>query len=184
MCFYANAFLPSITEDTLQLPEELSGLVITIGTRIQEDFKTKFGDQDGVFLVFDDGHCLCQYQDWLEFHLILEKIRLANAINEISVLLYWSDRRYILSEMKIVDFGLDNIEARPEEGVLFSIGISVPRRLQVKVGTKVRLTYKSGKTVEGILDSFSPEERYGIIMDESEQVYFNDNEIENVSLDD
>ncbi len=184
MCFYANTFLPSITADTLRLPGELGGLVITIETRIQEDFKAKFSDVDGVFLVFDDGHCLCQYQDWSEFHLILDKIRVTNAINEISALLYWSDRRYELSERKIVDFELDNIEERPEEGILFSIGISVPRRLQIKVGTKVRLTYKSGKTVDGILESFSPEEHYCTITVGSELVYFNENEIKNVSLDD
>ncbi len=146
----------------------------------QSQFSGRFYDEKGTFLTLHDGHCLCQFAAWGDFFSLLERIRQVNNLDRIPAMLFWSDTEY--DNIKTVDFDieLDDIDNKPEQGVIFLVGVSISRRLKLRIGSEVSVGFKNGKTIRGILESYHEAEEYGVITTNDETIYFNAQELKHV----
>lgn len=180
MCIYANAFVAGKDKQSLILPPNPEGLFATDDCVINELFEEAFTPKDGVFLTFHDGHCLCQFSNWKVFFEFVDEIRQSNDVDVLPVMVFATGVEYEKEVPRQIDLLLDDIEKRPDNGVLFYVGISIRRRLVKYAGSIVSLLYKSGKTVVGTLKEYNPEEEYGEITKGDESIFFNAAEIRHV----
>jgi hypothetical protein len=182
LCIYANAFVAGRNNDSLVLPKSPEGLRVTLEGVFQSKFVKEFNDDEGVFLGFHDGHCLCQYDDWSTFFKYIDEIRQANNVDKVPVMVFGTGIEYPESSMVELDLELDDVSETPEHGSLIFVAISIGRRLAKNVGKQVSILYKSGKTVIGTLKEFNEEGAYGEIDTKGESVYFRINEIWHVDV--
>ncbi len=184
MCRYANAFIPDKNENDVIIPENELGLRVHLSEEGQKNFALKFENQPGIIIRIDDGHCLCSLEDWPSFFRFLEQIRQENKAKVLPVLVYWSSDSYDLNDSFILDLTIDKIPDDHEEGRLIYLQVSISKRLAHSLGKRIRLEYKSGKTISGILETFEKDGNYGTIRIENETnlIYFNENEIASVIL--
>lgn len=186
MCRYANVFIPERGIDTIEMPENPPGLQASSAEGIvQQDFESYFQGKDGVYLTLHDGHCLCQYDEWKAFFHFIDEIRVANQLDVVYAFVFWSDNRYEISNISIVDVELELPSDTPKEGNLFKIQLDITERLLKNIGKLTEITLKSQRTVRGILESYDVDGGYGVIRPaEGEPVYFNENEVKSVNLPD
>jgi len=177
LCIYANAFVAGRDKDNLVIPKNPEGLQATLDGELQPKFADEFNDVEGVFVVFHDGHCLCQFNDWSKFFRFIEKIRLENNVDKIPVMIFGTGVDYPEMQTMEVDLELDDISRKPKHGTFIFVGISVGRRLAKNLGNQVSLLLKNGKTVNGVLKDFKITEGYGEVVTKGESFYFNINEI-------
>ena len=180
MCLYANAFVKSKDKSTLILPVLPEGLKVSTDQIVQAQFLGKYHDDKGLFLSFHDGHCLCQYDTWNDFFTYLEDIRKANGIDKIPAIVFWSDTEYDPIKVIDLDIELDDIDAKPERGTIFLVGVSISRRLILSIGKEISVIFKNGKTLNGILESFHDAEAFGTIVSKDETIYFSAQELKHV----
>ena len=182
MCRFADVYIPKGGKYNPSIPDAPNGLVISVGTAFQTNFAALHKQDDGILASLHDGHCLCNYKDWSILFDYLESIRTTNKLDKVEFLLYWSDDVYPLTDRIIFAVGIDTIKERPVEGMIYEITTSIPRRLEMHTGKQVYLSFKSGKNVKGILQSYSKEGGNGTIQSDttSETVYFHDKEISQI----
>jgi hypothetical protein len=165
------------TKESLVLPKSPEGLQISLEGEFQPMFVQEFKDVEGVFLVFHDGHCLCQYDDWNTFFRYIEDIRQGNNVDRLPVMVFGTGIDYPERSFEELDLDLDEVSDSPKHGTFIYVGISIGRRLVKNIGKQVSILYKSGKTLIGTLKEFNEEEEYGEIITKGESVYFNINEL-------
>ncbi|TFH04513.1 MAG: hypothetical protein E4H14_14570 [Candidatus Thorarchaeota archaeon] len=182
MCFYANAFVAGKTKESIVLPDGPDGLLVTIEGEINTAFSNAFKSKDGVFLVFHDGHCLCQFKEWKRFFEYADKIRQANEVNALPLMKFFVGEEYSQRPPQEIDLDLDDASDAPENGVIFYVGTSIRRRFVKYTGRDVSVLFKNGSTIIGTLKGYNREEEYGEILVKNESVYFNANEIRDVDL--
>ncbi len=180
MCIYANAFVAGKDKESLILPPPPEGLLASDDGAINELFEETFTSKDGIFLTFHDGHCLCQFSNWKVFFEFADLIRQSNDVDILPVMVFVTGKQYEKELPREIDLLLDDIEKKPDHGVLLYVGISIQRRLAKYVGSAVSLLYKSGKTVIGTLKEYNLEEEYGEIVKGDESIFFNAAEIRHV----
>jgi len=180
LCLYANAFLKGIDRESLVIPDPPPGIFASLDHTVHLQFNDKFEEQDGRFLTFHDGHCLCQYSDWKTLTSYANSIREANTLEVIPLMLFGTGVEY--ENLDWHDFypKLDEMTERPKQGTIFNIRIIIVRRLLANIGKKVELRYKSGKIARGILERYEDTEDYGILHSKEEDVFFSFRELENV----
>ena len=182
LCFYVNAFVAGKTKESIVLPDSPDGLKVTVEGKINTIFSNAFKIRNGVFLVFHDGHCLCQYKDWKTFFEYADKIRQANEVDMLPIMKFFSGTEYSQMPPQEIDLELDDTSENPENGVITYVGTSIRRRLAKYTGQDVSVLYKNGKTIVGTLKDYNREEEYGEILVNTESVYFKANEIRYVDL--
>ncbi|MHA1906789.1 MAG: hypothetical protein ACW98Y_05820 [Candidatus Thorarchaeota archaeon] len=182
MCRYGAVYIPKTGKNELVVPSAPEGLVVSFDGPFQTNFSTLHKDDEGKVASLHDGHCLCDYEDWRTLFDYLESIRTINNIDKIEFLLFWSDDVYPLTNRAVVDLGLDTINERPVEGVIYEITISIPRRLENNIRKQTHLVFKSGKELRGTLSSYDKESGNGTFQSISggETVYFHHKEISQV----
>ena len=182
MCLYANAFAKGMTPESLKLPDPPVGLVASMDHEVHPSFKEEFKEKDGVFFTFHDGHCLCHFEDWNSLIRYSDSIRIHNNLDSLQVMLFWSGAEYDKVTWREIDYELDTLDERPEEGIILSIGISISRRLNVSLGKEIKISFKSGRIARGTLDTYHVDGDYGLLQTRDGDVHFTSRELENVEL--
>jgi len=177
-----NAFVAGKNSESLTLPPNPEGLFVSTDGAVNKLFEDTFTSRGGVFLTIHDGHCLCQFSDWKTFFEFADKIRQANDVDVLPIMLFVTGEEYEKAPPKEIDLLLDDIEEKPAHGVTIYIGISIRRRLAKYVGGVVSILYKSGKTVTGTLKVYNEEEEFGEIVKGNDSIFFNPNEIRHVDI--
>ena len=180
MCTYANGFVAGKSRETLDLPKNPEGLLVSFDGNLNTDFSDCFKATEGVFLTFHDGHCLCQYSDWKTFFNYIDQIRQANDVDKLPIMVFFTGTDYSENPSLEIDLEMDDTTQKPKEGAIVYVGISIRRRLAKNVGKQVSVLFKSGKTVTGILKDYQKDEEYGELNSNNEKIYFNANEVRHV----
>jgi hypothetical protein len=183
MCRYANAFISGLSRGEIVIPEPPMGLVATFDDTVEDGVKELIGDTEGTYLLFHDGHCLCQYEEWGNLFGYVERLRSENNLSSVQVIVFWSGTEYEAKATLYVDPELDLMDERPEEGRVFKVGVSIPRRLELRVGMTTRMKMKSGLHLEGVLETYDSYGEYGTFRThDGEMVYFSAAEIKYVDV--
>jgi hypothetical protein len=182
MCLYANAFIPDKTSESLNLPDFPFGLFASTDHEVNLGFQNQFKGVEGTFLTFHDGHCLCQFQDWEQLLDFVNQIRQANGLDSIPLMVFWSSAEYENITFADVDLELDRIVEKPKEGSILRAGVSIIRRLVKYVGNEIKILFKSGKVVTGILEEYKETEDLGLIRTRTDKIYFNSRELKEAQI--
>jgi hypothetical protein len=169
-----------MTQENLKLPDPPDGLVASMDHEVHPEFREEFKGKDGVFLTFHDGHCLCHFESWNSLIRYSDSIRIQNNLASLQVMLFWTGTEYEEVIWREIDCELDTIDDKPEEGMILSIGVSISRRLKMSLEKRVKMSFKSGKTVRGILETYQEESDYGMLRTKDGEVHFTSKELENV----
>ena len=183
MCRYANAFISGLTREKLLIPQPPVGLQVSIDDKVEEGVQGLIGSVDGVYLIFHDGHCLCQYDEWQDLFRYVEHLRRENNLDSIQLVVYWSGTTYESKAPLYIDTELDILDERPEEGRVFKVGVSIPRRLELHLGKATRMIMKSGRRLDGVLESYDSQGEYGSFRtQDGEVLYFSASEVQSVDV--
>ncbi|MHA1961994.1 MAG: hypothetical protein ACW99U_17445 [Candidatus Thorarchaeota archaeon] len=182
MCLFANAFVEGKEFESLIIPEGPEGLFAGPKGEVHKDFSKQFSDREGVFLTFDDGHCLCQFKDWSNLIAFADRIKRANGLNSLPVMVFFTSSEY--PEVSSVEFDpeLDTINEKPEEGVILNIGIGVRKRLLAFAGKRIKIIFKSGAKTYGIIEEYNESIDYGVIRTGDGVVHISSQEIRTIEV--
>ena len=184
MCLQASAFIPGRGMNDIVIPQPPDGLVCEIEESMHADLSRIIKGISGISLALHDGHCLCQYDAWVHLFDYINILRKVNDVSEVKLLIYWSDDSYAELSQSVFDSELDTMDIKPEEGVVYRICVDVPRRLESWIGKDVRVFFKNGRQISGVIKTFIPDDGNGMIEDiESlEPLYFGEKEIHDIEL--